>query len=59
MNRYRADGEDRLWFTDNEIERIMEDELRKAKLLPTRESSVVDTTVGVLLCATCEAKVPS
>lgn len=43
MNRYRsADGEERLWFEDDEIERIMEDELRRAKLLPTRQASAVD-----------------
>lgn len=43
MKRYRsADGEERLWFEDDEIERIMEDELRSAQLLPTREVSAVD-----------------
>ena len=43
MNRYRsADGEERLWFDDDEIERIMEDELRNAKLFPTRQASAVD-----------------
>lgn len=48
MKRYRsADGEERLWFEDDEIERIMEDELRSAQLLPTREvEEIVDYGVG-------------
>lgn len=43
MKTYRsADGDERIWFEDDEIELIMEDELRRAHLLPTREASVVD-----------------
>lgn len=43
MNRYRsADGQDRLWFDDDEIERLVEDELRRANLMPTLSSPVTD-----------------
>jgi hypothetical protein len=43
MNRYRsADGEERLWFDDDEIERVVEDELRRANLMPTLSSPVTD-----------------
>lgn len=43
MKTYRsADGEQRIWFEDDEIELIMEDELRRAGLLPTLDASVVD-----------------
>lgn len=43
MREYRsADGAKCLWYDDDEIEQIMEDELRRASLLPTVESCVVD-----------------
>lgn len=43
MKRYRSpDGERRIWFEEDEIEGIMQDELRKARLLPTVASPVVD-----------------
>jgi hypothetical protein len=43
MREYRsADGAKCLWYDDDEIEQIMQDELRKAGLLPTVESCVVD-----------------
>lgn len=43
MRDYRTlDGERRLYFTDDEIEQIMEDELRRAELQPTLSESVVD-----------------
>lgn len=43
MREYRsADGAKCLWYDDDEIEQIMEDELRKAHLLPPIESCVVD-----------------
>lgn len=35
-------GGERLWFDPGEIERMMEDELRRAKMAPTRECPVVD-----------------
>lgn len=37
-----ADGKRALWYDEDEIEQIMEDELRRAGLLPTRDNSVVD-----------------
>jgi hypothetical protein len=43
MKRYRSpDGEERLWFADDEIEHVIEDELRKANLLPTTSEPVTD-----------------
>jgi len=43
MRRYRSkDGEERLWYTDREIEDIMRVELEKAELLPTPDSPSVD-----------------
>lgn len=43
MKEYRSpDGEKRLWFEDDEIEQIMEDELRRAGLLPTTSNCIVD-----------------
>lgn len=43
MNRYRGpDGGERIWFDDDEIELIMEDELRRADLAPTLDALVVD-----------------
>ena len=43
MHDYRsASGERRLWFTVDEIENIMENELRRAGLLPTVSDPVVD-----------------
>lgn len=43
MRTYRGpEGDERIWFEDDEIERIMEDELRRANLMPTLENSVVD-----------------
>ncbi len=40
---YRGrDGKPRLWFEPKDIERMMEDELRKAQLFPTEERSIVD-----------------
>ena len=43
MHDYRsASGERRLWFTVDEIENIMENELRRAELLPTVSEPVVD-----------------
>ena len=37
-----ADGEKRLWYDPEEIEGIVEDELRRAKLLPTVSNPVAD-----------------
>ncbi len=43
MKQYRsADGETRLWYDDDEIERVMEDELRRSKLTPTPTQTAVD-----------------
>jgi len=43
VKNYRsADGEQRIWYDEDEIERIMEDELRRAGLFPDRRGSVVD-----------------
>jgi hypothetical protein len=44
MKRYRDNktGEERLWFVDDEIETIAENELTKAGLLPTLDSPVVN-----------------
>lgn len=43
MHWYRsADGEQRIWFDDDEIERIAEDELRRANMQPTPDDSIVD-----------------
>ena len=43
MKRYRSpDGEERLWFEDDEIEHLIEDELRKADLLPTTSEPVTE-----------------
>ena len=43
MKEYRsATGERRLWFEENEIEWMMEDELRKAGLFPSLADPVVD-----------------
>ncbi len=43
MHDYRsASGERRLWFSVDEIENIMEKELRRAGLLPTASDPVVD-----------------
>jgi hypothetical protein len=43
MRRYRSrDGEERIWYTDREIEEIMRVELEKAELLPSPESPSVD-----------------
>ena len=43
MHDYRnASGERRLWFSADEIENIMEKELRRAGLLPTAAEPVVD-----------------
>jgi hypothetical protein len=43
MNRYRGpEGDERVWFDDDEIELMMEDELRRANLTPTPVASVVD-----------------
>jgi hypothetical protein len=43
VKTYRSpDGEQRIWFEDDEIEHIMEDELRRAKLMPDTTNSVVD-----------------
>lgn len=43
MRRYRGpDGHERLWFDPAEIEGMMEEELRRAALLPTGASPVVD-----------------
>lgn len=43
MKEYRsATGERRLWFEEDEIEWMMEDELRKAGLVPTLADPVVD-----------------
>ena len=43
MKEYRsATGERRLWFEEDEIEGMMEDELRKAGLFPTLADPVVD-----------------
>ncbi len=43
MKTYRSPGgEQRIWFEDDEIERTMEDELRRAKLMPDATNTVVD-----------------
>ena len=43
MKWYRTpDGEQRLWFDPDELELMMEDELRKAGLYPTLDSPVTD-----------------
>lgn len=43
MKTYRGpEGDERIWFEDDEIEQIMEDELRRASLMPTLDDSVVD-----------------
>ena len=43
MKEYRSStGERRLWFEENEIEWMMEDELRKAGLFPCLADPVVD-----------------
>jgi hypothetical protein len=43
VREYRSpDGERRLWFDPGEIERIVEDELRKASLMPTVSNPVTD-----------------
>jgi hypothetical protein len=43
MKWYRGrDGNERLWLERDEIESMMEDELRKAKLFPPQEDPVVD-----------------
>jgi hypothetical protein len=43
MRWYRGpEGDERLWLERSEIETIMEDELRKAHLLPAMEDPVVD-----------------
>src|SRR6266508_2431839 len=43
MRRYRGpDGDWRLWLERSEIEALIEDELRRAGLLPTPGDSVVD-----------------
>jgi hypothetical protein len=43
MKTYRsADGEQRIWFDDDEIEQMMEDELRRSGLMPTRTNGVVE-----------------
>lgn len=43
MKWYRsADGEQRVWFSDEEIEEIAVDELRRASLTPTPSEPVVD-----------------
>ena len=43
MKEYRSStGEWRLWFEENEIEWMMEDELRKAGLFPCLADPVVD-----------------
>jgi hypothetical protein len=43
VRRYRGpDGQERLWFEPAEIEDMMEEELRRAALLPTAVSPVVD-----------------
>jgi hypothetical protein len=43
VNEYTsADGEKRIWFTDDEIEQMMEEVLRRANLMPTEADCVVD-----------------
>lgn len=43
MKTYRGpEGDERLWFEPDEIERIMEDELRRAGLAPSLDACVVD-----------------
>lgn len=43
MRQYRgAGGEECVWYDEDEIERMMEAELRKSGLLPTAEDPVVD-----------------
>lgn len=43
MRRYRSkDGDERLWYTDNEIEDIARVELEKGGLLPTPDEPTVD-----------------
>lgn len=43
MRSYRGpEGDQRIWFDEEEIEAIAEDELKRAKLLPTLEQPVTD-----------------
>ena len=43
MRTYRGpEGDERIWFEDGEIELLMEDELRRAGLMPTIEEAIVD-----------------
>lgn len=43
MKTYRGpEGDERIWFEDDEIEQIMEDELRRAGLWPNPDSSIID-----------------
>ncbi len=39
---YSADGEKRLWYEPDEIERLVEDELRRAGLMPTVSDPITD-----------------
>ena len=48
MRTYRGpEGDERIWFEDGEIERIMEDELRRAGLMPRVDNPVVDVEAFV------------
>jgi hypothetical protein len=42
MREYVDGGKRRLWYDDDEIERLMESELAKARMLPTAASPAVD-----------------
>lgn len=43
MKEYTSPGgEKRLWFEEDEIEQIMDDELRRGRLMPTESNCVVD-----------------
>lgn len=44
---YSADGEKRLWYDPDEIEGLVEDELRRAGLMPTAAEPVTDLDVFV------------
>ena len=49
MKEYRsASGEKRLWYEDNEIENIMQDELQTSGIYPNLLNPVVDLVVRTL-----------
>jgi hypothetical protein len=54
VREYRsADGEERLWYESEEIERLVEDELVRAKLMPSISNPVVDLEAFVEVYLKC------